>query len=550
MGKCIDKIPHDACGSNKGLQVFVQDNEEVNGFCFACDTFVKHPYGADKPSDYRPEIQIKSQEDIDQEIAEISQYPTVTLHDRKLNQASLEYFGIKIGLSQSDGETPVSHHYPYKHGSMLRAYKTRLIEGKRMWTTGEMDGVDLFGWEQAVQTGARRLFITEGELDAAALWQMIMRQQKGTKYEDNYPAVVSLTRGSGNAVNDITRNAEKIRRHFDQIVLVFDQDEPGQLAEVEVLKIAPEYMTVKLPEKDANACLIAGKSKVAVQQCLFQAEVPKNTSLVWGSSLHEAGRQQAEWGASYPWAGLTNLTRGIRMGETIYIGAGVKMGKSELVNAIVAHCILEHGWKCFVAKPEEANRKTYQLVVGKAVGGIFHDPKVEFNYDLYDKGSKLIGDNLAMVNLYQHMGWDTLKNDIRSAAAAGCQAILIDPITNLTIGMKASEANEKLQEIAAECASMAHDLGIVIFIFCHLKAPEGGKSHERGGEVLSTQFSGSRAMMRSCNYMIGLEGDKSPDLDPDFQCQRDLVVLEDREFGQVGRVGLRWSPITSLFTER
>ena len=473
----------------------------------------------------------------------------MTLHDRRLNESSLAYFGIKIGLSESDGATPASHHYPYYKDGVLRAYKNRIIENKGMWTVGEMKGVDLFGWEQAKVTGARRLFITEGELDAVALYQMIVKQQSTTQYADRIPAVVSLTRGCSHAVNDITANIEKIRRMFKEVVLVFDQDEPGKKAAEDVLKIAPDFMTVDLPEKDANACLLEGKNKACVDACMWKAAVPKNTSLVWGSSLHEAGRQEAEWGATYPWQQLTTMTRGIRFGETVYIGAGVKMGKSEVVNALAAHCILEHGWKVFMAKPEEANRKTYQMVVGKAVGKIFHDPNIPFDYDAYDIGSKRIGDNLAMVNLYQHMGWESLQTDIRAAAAAGCKAIFIDPITNLTAGMESSTANTKLQEIAVELSAMAHDLNLVIFIFCHLKAPQG-TPHERGGEVLSSQFSGSRAMMRSCNYMIGLEGNKDPDLDEMTRNERDLVVLEDREFGNTGRVKLRWDKNTGIFGER
>ena len=363
------------------------------------------------------------------------------------------------------------------------------------------------------------MYITEGELDAVALFQMIVKQQSDTQYADRIPAVVSLTRGCAHAAKDITNNSEAINKAFKEVVLVFDQDEAGKAATEAVLKIAPEYMTVDLPEKDANACLIAGKAKACVNAVMWKASVPKNTSLVWGSDLHDAGRQEAQWGASYPWVGLTKLTRGMRLGETVYFGAGVKMGKSELVNALAAHCITEHGWKVFMAKPEEANRKTYQMVVGKVVNKIFHDPEVEFDYEAYDRGSKAVGDNLAMVNLYQHMGWDSLKNDIRAAAASGCTAIFVDPITNLTAGMESGAAN-------------------------------GGVSHERGGNVLSSQFSGSRAMMRSCNYMIGLEGNKDPDLDELTRNERDLIVLEDREFGAVGKVKLAWSKFTGAFTER
>jgi twinkle protein len=252
---------------------------------------------------------------------------------------------------------------------------------------------------------------------------------------------------------------------------------------------------------------------------------------------------------SWPWEHITKATRGIRLGETIYIGAGQKQGKSEVVNTLAAHFIKEHGWKVFLVKPEESNKKTYKLVAGKLVGKFFHDPTKPFDDVAYDKAGEVLQDQLYMLNLYQHVGFDTLKADIRAAASEGCKVIIIDPITNLTNGMDAASANVKLQEIAQELSAMALDLNVVIFIFCHLRNPDSGPPHERGGEVLSSQFAGSRAMARSCNLMLGLEGNRDPHLPSEERNLRTLVLLEDREFGETGRYKLYWDNSTGLFNE-
>jgi hypothetical protein len=68
--------------------------------------------------------------------------------------------------------------------------------------------------------------------------------------------------------------------------------------------------------------------------------------------------------------------------------------------------------------------------------------------------------------------------------------------------------------------------------------------------VLSAQFAGSRAMMRSCNYMIGLQGNKHPDLSEEERNCRELVILEDREFGASGKVPLYYNPKTGRLLER
>ena len=548
MGKCIEKLPH-SCGSRRGLQVFENDEGGYNGYCFSCNTFIPDPY-QDKPAGYKPVAIRKSKEEVEQEVAAISRYKTVDLPERKLNKESLEYFNVKVGLSEVDGETPQIHYYPYTKDGELVGWKCRHIATKDMWGMGNTSDVDLFGWDKAIQTGQKKLIITEGELDSVAFYQIYKESQKFTQYADQSPAVVSLPHGAGAAGKDIAKLAGKINKYFKEVVLAFDMDDPGQKAAEEVLKILPHATVAALPDKDINECLKEGRSKQCFNSVFFNSKRPKNTRLVWsGDELKEKGRIQAEWGFSWPWKKLTDITRGIRLGETYYLGAGVKMGKSEVVNALAAHFIIEHGWKVFMAKPEESNRKTYQMVAGKIVGKIFHDPKVEFDYEAYDKASKEISDNLCLMNLYQEIGWENLKADIREAAAEGCKAIIIDPITNLTNGMPAAEANVKLQEIAQTLSSMAADLNVAIFIFCHLKAPEAGPPHERGGTVLSTQFAGSRAMMRSCNYMIGIEGNKDPDLPDDQRNLRKLIVLEDREFGESGVIPLYWDRNTSLFNE-
>ena len=526
MPKCVEKLPHrtDKCNSASGLQVFQKEDGTYDGYCFACGTYVSDPYH-DKPKDYKPQAIVKSKEEIEAEIKEVGAYQTVALPDRKLKKEYLEYFGVKIGLSESDGETPVTHYYPYRIGEELIGYKVRLIENKRMWAIGSTKGADFFGWDKAVQTGGKKLFVTEGELDAVALFQIFKEQNKGTQYAEYNPAIVSLSNGAGGASRQFAKMLPEIRKYFKEIVLVFDNDSPGKQATEDVLKLAPDALVATLPSKDANQCVIDGRNKAAYNACQFNAQKPKNTRLVSGNDLHESSKEPPQYGISWPWEHITKATRGIRLGETIYIGAGQKQGKSEIVNTLAAHFIKEHGWKVFLVKPEESNKKTYKLVAGKLVGKFFHDPNKPFDEDAYDKAGEVLKDKLFMLNLYQHVGWDTLKADIRSAAAEGCKAIVIDPITNLTNGMDAASANVKLQEIAQELSAMALDLNVVIFIFCHLRNPDSGPPHERGGEVLSSQFAGSRAMARSCNLMLGLEGNRDPNLAPEERNLRTLVLL-------------------------
>lgn len=549
-GTCLIKLPHktDKCNSSDGLQVFENHDGGLSGFCFACRTYVPHPLGEEaKPSDIAASKKpAKTKEEILAEMEFISTLPTVELPQRKLGKTTLEDFGIKIGLSEEDGTTPTFAYFPYTRDGEVVRWKVKHLPTGKCWSIGVDNNVDLFGWERAKAQGTKRLIIVEGEFDAPALTK-ILRMHTKDGYE--IPAICSVPNGAGCARRDIARLLPEIRKHFRDITLCFDNDKAGQEAVTEVCTIAPEFKSILLPDKDANDCLKNGLGKAAFKAVTFLAEKAKNTRLVWGQDIHEAARKPAEWGLSWPWKHVTQATKGLRWGETIYIGAAPKMGKSELVNEIAAHFIEVHGVPVFVAKPEEANNKTYKMVAGKIACRKFHDPEVEFDEKAYDEAGKVMEGKLAMVNLYQHLGYETLKADIYTAAAAGCRVVFIDPITNLVNGLASAEQNTKLQEIAQDLAAIALDLNIIIFIFCHLRNPDSGEPHERGGKVLSSQFAGSRAMARSCNLMFGLEGNRDPDLPKEERNLRWLVLLEDREFGNAGRYGLYWDDVTTKFNE-
>ncbi len=566
------KMAHE-CGTRSGLNVYENEDGKIDGYCYSCSKYVPHPLGKDVSVGDLDLPPPKTEKEIQQEIAEIGGYQCLDVPAKKLRASSYAKFGVKVGVSEVDGKTPETVYYPQRKNGKITGYKVKLLpkdgQSKKMWSVGDVKDCELFGWREAIGKGAKRLIITEGEDDAVAAEQIIEKFTK-EEWKDNTPAVVSLTKGAGHAFDELSRWKKDIQAHFKEVVLCFDMDEPGRKAAQKASLVFPEATSVKLPAKDLNDCILEGVQKAAFNAITFNSEKEKNSRLVFGEDLHEEAREPPKYGElTWPYATLNETTRGIRLGETIYIGAGVKMGKSELLNDIAAHFIKEHGIKVFMAKPEEANKKTYKLICGKIVGRVFHDPKREFDYDAFDEAGKLVKGKLAMVNLYQHLGWDSLRDDIIAAAGWGAKAVFIDPITNLTNGVNAGDANTELQRIAQDLAALALDLNIVVFIFCHLKAPEGniakekrdklyreGKyiglgscPHELGGDVISSQFAGSRAMMRSCNMMLGLEGNKDESLDDNIKNIRDLVLLEDREFGETGRFPLFWSKNSSLFQE-
>ena len=567
-GVPIEKLPH-SCGTRKGLQVFADaETGVVDGYCFSCRTRVADPYGDKRDITTITMPKIKSEAEIQAEIAEVSGYQFMDSRQRRLRAKHLELFGIRTAVSEEDGKTPVAMYFPMQVKGETTGYYVKTLDKPSItWSIGNVKGAEPFGWQRARKSGAYKLIIVEGKEDAVAV-EAIFDRHGEEKY---HPAVIALPNGVNSVSKSLSQISEEALRLFKEIIICFDNDKPGQDAVEDAMMLFPKALTVTLPEKDPNDCVIKGATQAAFKALSFNAKPPKNTRIIVADDdLHNSAREPTPYGVlSWPYPRMNKLLRNMRLGETIYIGAGVKMGKSEILNDIAGHLIKECGIKVFMAKPEEENKKTYKLMCNKMVGQVFHDPDVEFDFAEYDKAGKMLKGKLMMVDLYQHMGWDSLKKDIVIAASLGAQAIFIDPITNLTNGMNAADANVKLQEIAQDLAAMALDLNVVIFIFVHLKAPEGNISkdqrtkkyregeyirlgncpHEFGGDVQSAQFAGSRAMMRSCNLMLALEGNKDPELDESVRNMRWLTILEDREFGNAASIPLFWNKKTTLFSE-
>ncbi len=567
MSVCIEKVKHEACGRN-AVQVYAnEESGKVDGFCFYCSTYVANPYGKPRLLEDVKFAPPKTEEEIEESIAEIKGYPFVDVAARRLRAVDLEAFGVRVALSEEDGKTPSAMYFPiYKDGKITGYYGKTLSKPRIQWAIGDVRKAPPFNWHNAKKSGAYRLIITEGLEDAVSVHTIYRLHGK----EEFQPAVISLPNGVMSVKSSLAPLAEEIQRTFKEIVLCFDNDEAGQKAVGEAMQIFPMAKTVTLPYKDANDCILQGAKKAAFKALSYQAQVPKNTRLISGNDLHIPAREPTPWGElTWPFPTMNKLLRNIRYGETIYIGAGVKMGKSELLDQIAAHFIKEHEVPVLLIKPEEENKKSYKKLANKIAGTVFTDPSVEFDYKAYDKAGEVLKDKVWLIDLYQHISWETLKKDIVSAAALGVKAVFIDPITNLTNGMSAGDANSKLQEIAQGLSSIALDMNIVIFIFCHLKEPEGNITrdvrrkkyasgefvglgncpHERGGDVLSSQFAGSRGMMRSCNLMLGLEGNKDPELPLDKRSLRWLSILEDREFGNSGKICLHYNTTTTQYRE-
>ena len=472
-------------------------------------------------------------------LSEIATLPFRTLHDRKLNQKTCEHFGVRVSVNESNGDID-AHYYPVYKDGKVSGYKKRTLP-KTFTSIGDSKGsVELFGQSVSPKSG-KRVLITGGELDALSAWQML-----NEKYSQYPQAVVSLPKGENTSA--IADNLDFLSG-FEEVLVYTDMDKPGRDCAKAICElIGPKAKIVETTLKDASDMLVNGL-KADFINAYFSPKEFAPDGFVTVDDVFDQATAMPTWGRPWPWPSLTKLTYGRRDGEGIYFGAGVKVGKSEAVNQIAHHITQVEGGKIALFKLEEEPAMTVRKIAGKIKHKQFHIPDGDFTQEELIDGVNGVRTGVVLYNSYGSTSWDKLKAAIRYAVIAkGCKDIVIDPLTRLTTGMDSSAANTELERIADEISKMAKDLGFFYMFFCHLKAPQNGKPHEEGGTVHSNQFTGSRAMMRACYYMVGIERDKT--LEDEYEKNTShFCLLEDRAFGMSGRFDVYYDRDTGDYLE-
>ena len=519
---------------------------------------------------------------------DVASYPILPIPERFISKAAAEHFQIRTAVNPKDGKTPIAHYFPYTIDGEIVGYKKRDLTIPKVApfhfsTVGFQSAkCDVFGAMSANKTGGKKLFVTEGEYDCAATWAILKE-----KYPQGNPNVVSISSGTANAVQNLgQKQNQALIKKFTECVLVFDADKAtqeerekqkimkGKDAVAAVYSLMPDIQVAALPDEyDPIDMIREGMGDQLYWACMKPIQYTPDGFIKY-ETFKEKASELPKLGKPWPWPSMTKLSLGRRTGEGHYIGAGVKIGKSEFVNQLSEFVIKTEGGRIALFKFEEEPEVTCKKVAGKIYGKDFTNPeKVIFiqedgvltdiyGKEIYDttrgyfdqetltKAVNEVGDNVIYYNNYGACSWDVVKGAIRHAVLVeGVTDVVLDPISRMVAGVSAAEANTLLERFADELSKMAKDLGFIYYCFCHLKSPDSGPPHERGGKVQSHQFTGSRAMMRSTYYMWGIERNKDPDISNKERNTSTIVLLEDRKYGRSGYFKVYYDQDTGEYLE-
>jgi len=520
-GEVVDRAPCSECGSSDNVAVYADGYEKCFGM--GCDYF-KMPDG-DAPAPRKRESKMAGHVIEDFEVRDIPA--------RKLREKTLKKW--RYGIGKYKGKTVQIPNY-IRDGQGV-AQKVRFAN-KDFLMLGETKRPGLYG-QHLWRDGGKYLCITEGEIDALSVSQL---------FDDKWP-VVSLPNGAQSAAKAIKDELDWLMK-FDNIVLMFDNDDAGKEATETVCHLLPpgKVKVAQLPLKDANEMLKEGRGGEVVE-AFWNAKVYRPDGILSVSDLMEDALKPIEMGIPWPWKELTDVTYGRRDGEVYAIGAGTGVGKTDFFTQCITYDAEELNVKCGVLYLEQPPVETLRRIAGKLAGKKFHLPDGGWTESEYQAALKRL-DEHDNIHFYNHFGvsdWEIIRARIRyMVVSMECKHIYLDHLTALAAG--ADDERKALEQIMADLAGDAQEMGHKLHFVSHLATPEG-KPHEEGGRVMIRHYKGSRAIGYWSHFMFGLEREQQTD-DPALKNVSTFRVLKDRYSGQSTgfTMGLRYDHETGLLS--
>lgn len=496
----IQHGPCSECGSSDANAEYTDGHT----FCFSCG-HIGGERGADipQPKFKRPKGLLP--------VGEIR-----GLRLRKITDETCKKFGYSIGTYKN---RPVQIAPYYNAEGQIVAQKIRFPD-KSFMVAGNIKEALPFGAQVWQKTG-KKIVVTEGEIDALS-----MSQVQGNQYP-----VVSIAVGAGPQIKKYFAKHREYFNGFEQVVLMFDMDEPGR----EAARAAAEIIGLRahiaeLPLKDANEMLQKDRVKELID-AMWRAKQYRPEGIVNMADLKEAVMTRPASGLSWPFESLTTLTYGIRLGELYAVGAGTGTGKTDFFTQTIKHLAVEHKLPVGVFSLEQAPQETATRIAGKFAAKTFHIPDSGWTDEDFNAAWDTLMES-GKVFLYDSFGnndWEVIRDKIEYLRhAEGVRYFFLDHLTALATWQ--DDERKALETIMSEMGGLVKKLDCTIFFISHLNTPEG-RPHEEGGRVMIRHFRGSRAIGYWSHYMFAMERDQQAE-NEEVRKTTTFRVLKDRYTGR------------------
>jgi twinkle protein len=431
----------------------------------------------------------------------------------------MAFYDIKTKIDT--GGKPVSLGFPYPTSEI----KVRKLDEKDYYTVGT-SAHSLFGLDKFTSGTYRTITITEGELDAASIHEVVGGP------------VVSVHSASS-AARDVGACRSELNR-YEKIVLAFDGDSPGRVAAAEVARQFDPNKVFEIRfdarRKDANDFLQHGEQS-ELKRLWWNARPYIPASIVNSfEDFKEILKGQNKYGVPYPFPTLNSMTYGIRPGETVLITAQEGVGKTEIMHAIEYQLLRETDDNVAAIYLEEPKRRHLQALAGIHLQKPAHLPDSGCDdAEIYRATTEVVARDNRLF-LYSHFGStdpDTLLDTIRFLAAAReCKFVLLDHVSMVISGGSENDERRALDQFTTRLEMMVKELNFSLIMVSHVND--------------FNQTRGSRWISKVADVRIHA----TRDLDSGSNIINLMVKDKNREVGITGPAGsYAFNPQTRRYTE-
>lgn len=524
MANFIGHFPCNHCDSSDAVAMY----DDGRGKCFACGmTNFQDQYEDGVPVGNKNVKNAPWEQDIDMStdtIDNIQTYDSRGVRERDITKTVTAFFDMKVSYGSS-GEIE-AHYYPYTAKGKVVAYKKRMLP-KSFNVVGNMKahGLELFG-QSKFPAGGKRIVVTEGELDAMAVAQANL-----SKSGKIWP-VVSLPSSSNSKI--ILANREYLRS-FDEVILMFDQDEAGEKAIAEAAKIIgwDKTKVATLPENDPCDTLVKhGTDKI--MQCMWGARAYTPASIVRGEAIWEAFKErQAVTSVPYPTCleGLNEKLDGMRKGEIVLFTSGTGSGKSTMIKEIIIELEENTTSNIGLVSLEESIGDTAEKFIKMFTP---EEPTEEEQRKAFDK---VFGnERLILLDHNGSVSDSSLIDQIENLCLLGCEYIILDHITiAVSEGADGKTGNEAIDAVMSDLLKIVKKHNVWLGLISHLRKSQG-KSFEEGHLASIDDIKGSGSIKQISFDIVTFARNMVAESDEERNMIK-LRVLKSRFTGRTGDCG-------------
>ena len=504
--KFLYHSPCSNCGSKDNVGMYERPDGSTYSYCFGC-----HNYCSEEQKNTQQINKDKNKNMINGIIEALPSRRIDVDTCRKFNYQTGEYNGKPCQIANY-----------YDRDYNLVAQHLRFPDKSFSWI-GDTDKITLFG-QNLWRDGGKTIILTEGEIDALSVSKV-----QGNKYP-----VCSIPSGATSAKKYIKRELEWLSK-FENIVLMFDEDEAGKKASIECANILPvkKVKIAKLPAKDPNELLVTNQS-TKLYDAIWEAKRYTPQGIIEGKDTKDLLlKDNYVETIPYQWNGLNEKLGGIRNSELVLLTAGSGTGKSQVCREIAYHLINKKIKIGYIAL-EESVQKSIRSIVGIKLNKLIHKPEVKKQVPEEELVSAW-NEVKDYVSFYDHFGssdTDDLMNRIRyMVQSLDCKVIILDHISIVVSGITDGDERRTIDNLMTSLRQLVEEVKCALFVVSHLKRPEGKKGHEEGVQTSLSHLRGSHSLAQLSDAVIGFERDQQDATASNVMTSR---VLKNRYSGETG----------------